>query len=86
MISSNKVISVLLLVFAAGYLFSSCAGNCGYERGARITPAFIAATGAKVYVHPPKDQALSGWMETYIDMELEHLGFVLVEDPMLVIL
>jgi hypothetical protein len=76
-----KLISVLFLVAIAGFIFSGCAGNCGYERGARVTPAFVAASGAKVYVHPPKDQTLSGWMETYIDMELEHLGFTIVEDP-----
>lgn len=76
----SKVSSVLMFFVVAGYLFSGCAGICGYESGARITPDFIAATGAKVYVHPPKDQTLSGWMETYIDMELEHLGFTMVED------
>ena len=77
----GKLISVLFLFAVSGFMFSGCAGNCGYERGARVTPAFIAASGAKVYVHPPKDQTLSGWMETYIDMELEHLGFKIVEDP-----
>ncbi len=77
----SKVIFVLLFIMVVGYFFSGCAGNCGYERGARVTPAFIAASGAKVYVHPPQDQTLSGWMEIYIDMELEHLGFALVEDP-----
>ena len=76
-----KVVLVLWLIVIAGFIFSGCAGNCGYERGARVTPAFIAASGSKVYVHPPKDQTLSGWMETYIDMELEHLGFMIVEDP-----
>ncbi len=76
-----KVISVLLLFVVAGVIFSGCAGCAGYERGARVTPVFVAASGAKVYVHPPKDQTLSGWMETYIDIELEHLGFKIVEDP-----
>lgn len=77
----SKVFFVLFLVIVVGFIFSGCAGNCGYESGARVTPAFVAASGAKVYVHPPRDQALSGWMETYIDMELENLGFKLVEDP-----
>ena len=76
-----KVISLFLLIVATLFTFSGCAGNCGYESGARVTPAFVAASGARVYVHPPKDQTLSGWMETYIDMELSHLGFKLVEDP-----
>ena len=76
-----KVISGLLLLTVASVIFAGCAGCAGYERGARVTPAFVTASGAKVYVHPPKDQTLSGWMETYIDMELEHLGFTVVEDP-----
>ena len=76
-----KLVSVLFLVAIPGFIFSGCAGNCGYERGARVTPAFIAASGAKVYVHPPKDQTLSGWMETYINMELGNLGFTVVADP-----
>ncbi len=76
-----KVVSVLWLIAAAGFIFSGCAGCTGYERGARVTPAFVAASGSKVYVHPPRDQTLSSWMETYIDMELEHLGFTIVEDP-----
>ncbi|HDS17262.1 MAG TPA: hypothetical protein ENN66_11780 [Proteobacteria bacterium] len=70
----------LLLVTAAAWL-GGCAGCGGYEKGARVTPAFVAAQGSRVYVHPPKDQKLSGWMETYIDMELEHLGFKPVESP-----
>ncbi len=72
---------MLGLFLIVGCIFSGCAGNCGYESGARVTPAFVAAAGAKIYVHPPKDRTLSGWMETYIDMELEHLGFTIVEDP-----
>ena len=81
MSNQYKLIAVLFLFAVSGFIFNGCAGNCGYESGARVTPAFIAASGAKVYVHPPKDQTLSGWMETYIDMELEHLGFTLVDDP-----
>ncbi len=73
-----KVVSVLLLVAVFSVTLVGCAGH---ESGARVTPAFVAASGAKVYVHPPKDQILSSSIETYIDMELERLGFTVVEDP-----
>ena len=73
-----KIVSVLLLLAVAGVVLTGCAGH---ECGARVTPAFVAASGAKVYVHPPKDQTLSGSMETRIDIELKQLGFTVVEDP-----
>lgn len=77
----DNLFRLLILWLGALFLLSGCAGTCGYEHGARITPAFAQAGGARVYLHPPKDQALSGWMETYVGIELEHLGFKRVTEP-----
>ena len=68
---------VLLLVAFIGFGLS----GCGFDRGARVTPGFMAALGSPVYLHPPRDQTLSGWMETYIAIELENLGFKIVDQP-----
>ncbi len=80
MSKQGKVFSVLLMVVIS-LTFIGCAGNCGYESGARVTPAFVAASGARIYVHPPKDGTMAGRLEGNIDNELNNLGFTVVDDP-----
>ena len=71
MSKQGKVFSVLLMAVMS-LTFIGCAGNCGYESGARVTPAFVAASGARIYVHPPKDGTMAGRLEGNIDNELNN--------------
>jgi hypothetical protein len=80
MSKQGKILSVLLMAVIS-LTFAGCAGNCGYESGARVTPAFVAASGSRIYVHPPKDRSLAGRLEGNINNELRHLGFTVVDDP-----
>jgi len=80
MSNQYKFISVLLFAVIS-FTCVGCAGNCGYESGARVTPAFVAASGARVYVHPPKDKTLSNRFKVNIELGLEDLGFTVVDDP-----
>ncbi len=79
--SRQRAIFSTLLLAVISFTFIGCAGNCGYERGARVTPAFVAASGSRVYVHPPKDKTLADRLEGNIDNELKSLGFTVVDDP-----
>jgi hypothetical protein len=76
-----KFFSVFLLLVLISFTCFGCAGNCGYESGARVTPAFVAASGARIYVHPPKDVSLAGRLEGGIVAGLNDLGFTVVDDP-----
>lgn len=80
MSNQRKFLSVLLLLVVSLTLYG-CVSSCGFETGARVTPAFVAASGARVYVHPPKDKTLASVLESNIDMELVKLGFTISEDP-----
>lgn len=74
-------VNAILLLAVISFVFAGCATCTSYESGARVTPAFSLATGSRIYVHPPKDQTLSVWMEDDITAELNQLGFTVVEDP-----
>jgi len=75
-----QMIAIAGLLLAAALMFSACSG-CYYRNGARVTPEFTAARGAKVYLHAPRDKALVSRMEPVIRAELRGLGFSLVDNP-----
>jgi len=68
----------LLLVLAM--MFSGCE-SCYYQAGARSTPEFVAARGARVYVHAPRDKALADRIDPLVRSEISRLGFSVVSDP-----
>ena len=79
-----KKLTGLLLVaglcLAMAMIFSGCEG-CYYQAGARSTPDFVAARGARVYVHAPRDKALAGKIDPLVRSEVSRLGFSVVDDP-----
>jgi hypothetical protein len=78
--SNQRSVNAVLLLAVISFVFAGCATCTSYETGARVTPAFSSAAGSRIYIHPPKDQTLSGWMETDIAAELSQLGFTVVGD------
>ncbi len=78
--SGCKPISILLLLLAALFLLSACCGG-SYRSGARVTPAFAASRGMRVYIHPPRDKTLVAKLGPLVADGVRRLGFVLVDDP-----
>ena len=79
--NQQRRINAVLLLAVISLIFTGCATCTSYETGARVTPGFSAATGSRIYIHPPKDQTLSDWMEADIAGELKQLGFTVTGDP-----
>jgi hypothetical protein len=70
----------MILLGGIALIFSGCSG-CYYRSGARVTPAFSASRGMRVYIHPPRDKTLVAKMGPLVADEIHRLGFVPVDEP-----